>query len=232
VYAADVPPFRAESARRFAAFNTQRGLPADSPVSAENRARIRTQLGRELFTIKHERAPADARELHGFIAKASRQATTAVAGYDLTFSPVKSISTLWAIAPRQVSEQVEAAHRAAVADTLGWLEREASFTRTGRAGVRQVDVTGLVAAAFTHRDARSGDPDLHTHVAIANKVQTLDGRWFSLDGRVLFKATVAASERYNTRIEAELVARLGVRFADRPGNQGPPVPPGGRIRRL
>jgi conjugative relaxase-like TrwC/TraI family protein len=226
VYASDVPPFRTKSARRFAAYNTQRGLPADSPVPAEDRARIRTQLGREMFTIKHGRPPADARELHGFIAKASRQATTAVAGYDLTFSPVKSISTLWAIAPRQVSEQVEAAHRAAVADTLGWLEREASFTRTGRAGVRQVDVTGLVAAAFTHRDARSGDPDLHTHVAIANKVQTLDGRWFALDGRVLFKATVAASERYNTRIEAELVARLGVRFADRTG-----APDGKRVVR-
>ena len=217
VYAADVPPFRAESARRFTAFNSARGLPADSPVPEAERARIRTQLGTEMFIIKHERPPADARELHGFIAKESRQATTAVAGFDLTFSPVKSVSTLWAIAPRHVSEQVEAAHRAAVADALGWLEAEASFTRTGRAGVRQVDVTGLVASAFTHRDARSGDPDLHTHVAVANKVQTLDGRWLALDGRVLFKATVAASERYNTRIEAELVARLGVRFADRPG---------------
>ena len=27
-------------------------------------------------------------------------------------------------------------------------------------------------AAFTHRDSRAGDPDLHTHVAISNKVQT------------------------------------------------------------
>ena len=40
-------------------------------------------------------------------------------------------------------------------------------------GVRQVDVPGLVATAFTHRDSRAGDPDLHTHVAVANKVQTL-----------------------------------------------------------
>ena len=74
---------------------------------------------------------------------------------------------------------------------------------------------GLVAAAFTHRTSRAGDPDLHTHVAVSNKVQTLDGRWRALDGRVLFKATVAASERYNTRLEAELRARLGLRFADR-----------------
>ena len=75
---------------------------------------------------------------------------------------------------------------------------------------------GLVAAAFTHRDSRAGDPDLHTHVAVANKVQTLDGRWLSIDGRILFKATVAASETYNTALENHLRASLGVRFAERP----------------
>jgi AAA domain/TrwC relaxase len=79
----------------------------------------------------------------------------------------------------------------------------------------QVNVRGLVAAAFTHRDSRSGDPDLHTHVAVANKVQTLQGRWLSIDGRVLFKAVVAASETYNTALEHHLRDRLGVRFAER-----------------
>jgi hypothetical protein len=73
-----------------------------------------------------------------------------------------------------------------------------------------------VAAAFTHRDSRAGDPDLHTHVAVANKVQTLEGRWLSIDGRVLFKAAVAASETYNTALEHHLRDRLGIRFADRP----------------
>ena len=76
---------------------------------------------------------------------------------------------------------------------------------------------GLVATAFTHRDSRAGDPDLHTHVAVANKVQTLDGRWLSIDGRVLFKANVAASETYNTALEQHLRDTLGVRFAERPG---------------
>jgi DNA primase catalytic core len=78
-----------------------------------------------------------------------------------------------------------------------------------------VNVRGVVAAAFTHRDSRAGDPDLHTHVAVANKVQTLDGRWLSIDGRILFKATVAASETYNTALEHHLRDSLGVRFAER-----------------
>ena len=65
-------------------------------------------------------------------------------------------------------------------DALAFIET-ARPVHPGRArnGVRQVDVRGLVAAAFTHRDSRAGDPDLHTHVAVANKVQTLDGRWLS-----------------------------------------------------
>ena len=209
------PPFRVEVAKRFVEHNASIEARWDAPIPADARARIRTDVGRQMFTAALGRPPLDARELSGFIAKSSRQATTAVAGYDLTFSPVKSVSALWAVAPPQVAAQVEEAHQAAVADTLRWLEREAAYTRAGTNGVRQIEVTGLIGTAFTHRDARSGDPDLHTHVAISNKVQTLDGRWLALDGRVLFKANVAASERYNTRIEAELSARLGVRFEAR-----------------
>ena len=54
-------------------------------------------------------------------------------------------------------------------------------------------------------------------MAVANKVQTLDGRWLSIDGRVLFKANVAVSETYNTALEQYLRDTLGVRFAERPG---------------
>ncbi len=83
-----------------------------------------------------------------------------------------------------------------------------------------MEVRGLVGAAFTHRDSRAGDPDLHTHVAVANKVQTRDGRWLSIDGRVLFKASVTASETYNTALEAHLADALGVRFVERPTSAG------------
>ena len=156
-------------------------------------------------------------ELAGQIAKSSRPRAQTVAGFDLTFSPVKSVSTLWAVAEPAVAAAIERAHQAAVNDALSFIEQQALFTRTGPQGIRQVNVRGLVAAAFTHRDSRAGDPDLHTHVAVANKVQTLDGRWLSIDGRVLFKAKVAASETYNTSLEQHLRDTLGVRFAARPG---------------
>jgi conjugative relaxase-like TrwC/TraI family protein len=130
---------------------------------------------------------------------------------------VKSVSALWAVADPAVAAVIERAHQAAVGDALAFIEKHALFTRTGPQGIRQVNVRGLVATAFTHRDSRAGDPDLHTHVAVANKVQTLDGRWLSIDGRLLFKANVAASETYNTALEQHLRETLGVRFAERPG---------------
>ncbi len=174
-------------------------------------------MAREFFLAEHGREPVDAQELAAQIAKNSRPRTQTVAGYDLTFSPVKSVSTLWAVADPAVAAVIERAHQAAVKDALMFIEKHALFTRTGPQGIRQVNVRGLVATAFTHRDSRAGDPDLHTHVAVANKVQTLDGRWLSIDGRVLFKANVAASETYNTALEQHLRETLGVRFAERSG---------------
>jgi conjugative relaxase-like TrwC/TraI family protein len=216
VYAGEVSPFRVEVAKRIAARQAAAGQLRDEPVSAALRAQVRTEVARDFFRNQHGRDPINAREIAATIAKESRPRTQTVAGYDLTFSPVKSVSTLWAVADPHIAAQIERAHQAAVQDALTFIERHALFTRQGRNGIRQVNVRGVVAAAFTHRDSRAGDPDLHTHVAVANKVQTLDGRWLSIDGRVLFKATVAASETYNTALEHHLHDRLGVRFADRP----------------
>ncbi len=216
VYAGDISPFRVEVARRLEALNKERGLPQKAATAIEDRARIRSQVALEMFRAEFGRGPLNERELAGHVARLSRQQTTAVAGFDLTFSPVKSVSALWALAEPGLAARIERCHQQAVADALEFIEQHALFTRTGTDGVRQVDVRGLIGTAFTHRDNRAGDPDLHTHVAVANKVQTLsDGRWLSVDSRVLHKAVVAASETYNTALERRLAEAIGVRFEAR-----------------
>lgn len=215
IYQGNQPEFIQETARRYIAHNLQHGQHWRTPVPAEVRATIRTELGNEMFAREHGRAPLDDRERGSFMAKASRQQTTAVAGYDLTFTPVKSVSTLWALADRDVAKQIEDAHHSAVEATLTWLENEALFTRRGRGGIQQVKAKGLIAGMFTHRDARSSDPHLHTHVAVSNKVQDETGRWLAVDGRVIYKANVTLSEMYNTLLESELIAHLGVKFENR-----------------
>ncbi|MDO5633458.1 MAG: MobF family relaxase [Micrococcus sp.] len=184
-------------------------------LSADERATVRDGVALTVFREENGGAsPLDEGELSGFIAKKMRPEAIGVAGYDLTFSPVKSVSALWSVAPLDVAVAIREAHRDAVADVLNWLEEEVAYTRRGARGVRKVRARGLIATEFEHRDSRAGDPDLHTHLAISNKVQDpSDGAWLALDGSVLFSATVAASERYNSRLEALLTDRLGVTFA-------------------
>ena len=156
---------------------TGRSKPRSEPRSAAS-------IAREMFVETYGREPVDARELSGHVARIVAQATTAVAGYDLSFSPVKSVSTLWAMAPREVGEVIEQAPPRRGRRHPHLDGEHAAYTRRGRNGVAQVDVKGLIAAAFTHRDSRAGDPDLHTHVAISNKVQDPDGSgWPSTGGR-------------------------------------------------
>ncbi|MDV6305480.1 MobF family relaxase [Rhodococcus cerastii] len=212
--------YRVACAKAFVEHNLAARAKWNAPIEAESRATIRTRVAREMFEREYGRAPADERELSGWVAKSGRQNTKAVAGFDLTFTPVKSVSALWAVAPREISQEIEAAHDAAIAAALEYLEEHACFTRLGNGGIAQVDANGLIAAAFTHRDSRAGDPNLHTHVAISNKVSTTlpDGttKWLALDGAALYRNNVPASEVYNTALEAQLRERIGVDFAERP----------------
>ncbi|MGY1868213.1 MULTISPECIES: MobF family relaxase [Nocardia] len=211
----EVSEFRKRCADAFEAHNIAHGADSHEAIPDAERARIRTAVATEMFTEDYGRAPVDTRELSGWVAKNSRPNTAAVAGFDITFSPVKSVSALWALAPRTVAEKIEAAHHAAIDDALTWLEQHAIFTRLGRNGVRQADVEGIVAARFTHRDSRAGDPDLHTHVLIANRVRTLDGRWRTLYGGAIYQSVVTVSEIYNSRLEHHLEDLVGVQFAER-----------------
>jgi len=94
-----------------------------------------------------------------------------VAGYAISFSPPKSTSVLWVLADEATAAAVREAHDSAVEAALGFLQDHAGFTRRGKAGAVQADTDGYLAAAFTHRTSRVGDPQLHTHVLIANNVR-------------------------------------------------------------
>jgi conjugative relaxase-like TrwC/TraI family protein len=80
---------------------------------------------------------------------------------------------------------------------------------------------GVLAVGFDHRTSREGDPLLHTHLVIANRVQGPDGRWTALDGRDLFRHRLAADAIYRATYQRELVRSLGVEWtaADTYGNR-------------
>jgi len=180
------------------------GLPAGSVVTESAMARVfrdgcdpisREPLGRP----------------HGQIAVG--EGRHAVAGYDLTFTAAKSVSVVWALADAPTRSALYDAHRAALASALQFVEHSVIRTRVGAAGRRQVKARGMIAAAFDHWDSRAGDPNLHTHVVVANKVQGPDGAWRSVDGRTLHAAVVTVSELYDALLADEISRRIGASWS-------------------
>ena len=144
-----------------------------------------------------------------------------MAGYALSFSPPKSVSVLWALSGEEVADAVRAGHDAAVDAALEFLEEHAAFCRHGQAGTLQEATGGLLEAVFVHRISRAGDPQLHSHVLVANKVQAAsDSRWLSLDSRELYEVQKAAGMLYKACVRAELTARLGVAWTEPDDNGG------------
>lgn len=191
-----------------------RAFPAYVPVTERVKQRI-DQLPAELGPAGRAEASAQIET-----EETTRGSRRAVAAFDYTFSVPKSVSVLWGVADAGAQALIAQAHHEAVAEVVDFMEREVAATRTGiSAGdgaVAQVDVTGLIATAFDHYDSRAGDPQLHTHVVVSNKVQTaIDGRWRSLDGRPMHAAVVALSEHYNAVLADQLTHTFGLGWAAR-----------------
>jgi conjugative relaxase-like TrwC/TraI family protein len=140
------------------------------------------------------------------------RAGTRVPGFDLTFSAPKSVSLLYGLGDEHVSGQVRDAHDRATLAAFDYLERHAAVARRGRGGVEMVPGNGFVGAAFRHRTSRAGDPQLHTHVLVANMTRGPDGRWTALDGRRLYAHAKTAGYLYQAQLRHELARSLGVEW--------------------
>jgi conjugative relaxase-like TrwC/TraI family protein len=135
----------------------------------------------------------------------------AVAGFDLTFSPSKSVSVAWALADEETRQVIYDCHRRAVDYVLSYAEREVFHSRSGANGIVVEDIEGVIAAAFTHFDSRAGDPQLHDHVIIWNRARSAsDGVWRTLDSRAIFHARSALSSMHQGVLSDLLTERLEV----------------------
>ena len=178
--------------------------------TAEEMQKIRHRVGAVMYRAQHGVEPTD-RQLVAFIARESKPKSNSVAGFDMVFTPPKSVSVAWGLGDESLREGVQKAHEAAIADVVKFLEEQVIMTRRGAGGVRQIDIDGgLIATKFRHWDSRSGDPNLHDHLVISNRVKGADGQWSSIDGRTLFQWNVAASELYNAKLAEHLEQTLGL----------------------
>ena len=166
--------------------------------------------------------------------------------FDLTVDVVKSVSVLHAsyrVAARQARErgeqdqaaaldagadEIEHALMDAARDAVAWLERRATYTRTGHHSARTGewrDGDGLVASVFLHHISRDGDPHLHVHIAVWNRVQRADGadeKWRTLDSRSLHNQRLAVAPVTDRMVETRLSA-LGYAMVPRADGNGAEV---------
>lgn len=142
----------------------------------------------------------------------SGQGQNRVPGFDLTFSAPKSVSLMFGLGDPDVSRAVRDAHEAAVEAALDYMERHAAMGRRGKGGQVSVLGNGFIAAGFRHRTSRAGDPQLHTHVLVANMTKGPDGRWTALDARRLYVHARTGGFLYQAQLRLELTRRLGVEW--------------------
>jgi hypothetical protein len=166
--------------------------------------------------------------------------------FDLTVSAVKSVSVLHAsyrVAARKArddgdedqaaeldarADEIEAALMESARETVGWLEQHATYTRTGHHSARTGewrDGDGVVASLFLHHLSRDGDPQLHVHVAVWNRVQRADqadGKWRTLDSRTLHNQRLGVAGLADRVMETRLT-RLGYAMVPRADGNGAEV---------
>lgn len=176
---------------------------------AATRLGLEGEVGADQLTaMLTGRNPADGEPLLGMRGVPSNGS---VPGFDLTFSTPKSVSLLWALGGPEAAREVKAAHREAVGAALHYMQREACWTRRGAGGHEFLKGDGYLAAAYRHRTSRNGDPQLHTHVLIANATRA-EGRWTRLYHPAIYEHATTASYVYEAHLREELSRRLGVEW--------------------
>ena len=128
-------------------------------------------------------------------------------GMDLTFSAPKSVSLVALVGGDM---RVLEAHARAVRSVMGWAEERFATTRMGAGGQEKVATGKLLYAMFHHDLSRALDPQIHTHVVIANATRTTDGKWKAYDSLPLWKQSALFGAAYHAELRAELT-KLGYR---------------------
>ena len=125
------------------------------------------------------------------------------AGWDFCFSAPKSVSTVWSQADQETRQKIQVAQDSAVKAALDHLER-CAVTRRGKGGAEAERPAGLICASYEHSTSRAQDPQLHTHMLVANLCPRQDGTFGTLEPLEMFENKMAAGAIYRAELAGEL----------------------------
>ena len=124
-------------------------------------------------------------------------------GWDLTFSAPKSVSLAWALGDDATRSKIAEAHDRAVDAALIYMERHASFCRTGHGGKNEMH-SDLACAVYRHYTSREQDPQIHSHAFVFNVGVGEDGKTRTLEGSHFFEWKMAGGAAYRVALAKEM----------------------------
>lgn len=130
-------------------------------------------------------------------------------GWDLTFSPPKSLSVAWSQAEKSEQEIYQACHDRAVDAALSFLEENFAFSRIGKGGLEEVKAS-LVVATFEHSTSRALDVQLHTHCLVMNLGIDAEGDCRTILSKPFYQAKMLTGAYYRSVLARELRKQLGL----------------------
>ncbi|HMH46764.1 MAG TPA: MobF family relaxase, partial [Solirubrobacteraceae bacterium] len=164
--------------------------------------------GPEFIALMEGRHPRSG----GWLRRAGADGTRA-GGIDLTFSAPKSVSTVWALAGENQRREIEAAHAAALSETIEHLtDTVPTVRRRHRGETIEQPARDLVAAEYRHTTARgvlegdAPDPQLHSHVVITSAIRE-DGKLVAVASRPIFRSARELGAYYRSALAHQLQQR-------------------------
>lgn len=126
------------------------------------------------------------------------------AGFDITFSPSKSVDVIYTVASEDMKRDILKAQDRAVNIALARASQYITY-REQRDGQREhFQNNGLAIAKFQHLSNRNEEVKIHTHCFIANQTVNSKGELVSIDNKNLYDNQKLITQIYHQELFQEL----------------------------
>lgn len=126
------------------------------------------------------------------------------AGFDITFSPSKSIDVIYAVANDELKKSILQAQDRAVNLALEKASRYITYRMRNENGREHFQNNGLAIAKFQHLSNRNEEIKIHTHCFIANQTINSKGELVSIDNKQLYDNQKLITQIYHQELFQEL----------------------------